>query len=88
MATVKPAETEVEAASVANIPPLDKSKGLSGAALSERFGMERSSVSAFERRNGVNSEAFKTWSAENDPEGLSWYRGMEGKRPKYYPVVE
>ncbi|NJN74441.1 MAG: hypothetical protein HC799_17430 [Limnothrix sp. RL_2_0] len=87
MAASKTTETGVTPASVANIPPLDKSKGLSGAALCRRFSLEKSAISAFERRNGVNSEAFKEWSAAKDPEGLSWYREGEGRKTKYFPVV-
>lgn len=83
MATSNHTETEVKAVSGGDIPSPDKSKGLSGAALCRRFGLEKSAISAFERRNGVNSEAFKAWSAKHDRDGVAWVK----RGGKYFPDV-
>ena len=86
MATPKDIPTETKPVSLANDTPLDKSKGLSGADLCRRFGLERSGVSAADRRYKGNPEAFKEWTSQNDPQGLSWYPVGAGKQKKYYPV--
>jgi len=79
----KPTEnplTFVDSDNSAMVP--DLSKGLTGAQLSQRFGMNPNSANGEWGRKKANPPDFHRWSRGRDPEGKAWTRAEDGR---YYP---